>query len=138
MVKYFYNTHLFRFKSILFYKMSSEETMSTGSIPTTTTNTPTTGAESTQQNLPQKRPQYKRVAPIIKNAFRAQEVVEPPKKIAPVDLDESVDEYNDGDNSDYEESTNIINTTVTSCPGCYNCNWTGYSTNEPEKCKLYM
>lgn len=23
------------------------------------------------------------------------------------------------------------------CPGCYNCNWTGYATSEPERCILY-
>ena len=23
------------------------------------------------------------------------------------------------------------------CPGCYNCNWTGYTTDQPDRCKLY-
>ena len=39
------------------------------------------------------------------------------------------------DESDYETTTAQL---PTQCPGCYNCNWTGYSTADPERCKQYM
>jgi len=107
--------------------MSSEDSSMTTMVETT--------GPAPQQNLTPtptptpKRPQYKRVAPIIKNAFRAQAVVESPKKITPAENDDYSDEY---------EEEIIVKTTATICGGCYNCNWTGYSTDDPEKCKLYM
>ena len=48
------------------------------------------------------------------------------------------------DDSDYEESNTPPPTTGNSnisttleCQGCYNCNWTGYSTDDPQRCKRY-